>query len=46
MRAAYNIGQNHLRDARMLPVMLGENPNTWAGVKEVLLRLSQRRYHR
>ncbi len=44
--AAYNIGQNHLRDARMLAVMLGENPNTWVGVKETLPRLSQRRYHR
>ena len=43
--AAYNIGQNHLRDARMLAVMLGENPNTWVGVKESLPRLSQRRYH-
>ena len=43
--AAYNIGQSHLRDARMLAVMLGENPNTWTGVKEVLPRLSQGRYH-
>lgn len=44
--AAYNIGQNHLRDARMLAVMLGENPNTWVGVKQSLPRLSQQRYYR
>jgi len=43
--AAYNIGQGHLRDARMLAVRLGENPNTWAGVKEVLPLLAERRYH-
>jgi membrane-bound lytic murein transglycosylase F len=44
--AAYNVGQSHLRDARMLAVRLGENPNTWNGVKEVLPRLSERQYYR
>lgn len=43
--AAYNVGQSHLRDARMLAVRLGENPNTWAGVKATLPRLAQRRYY-
>lgn len=44
--AAYNIGQSHLRDARMLAVRLGENPNTWTGVKAALPHLSQSRYYR
>jgi peptidoglycan lytic transglycosylase F len=43
--AAYNVGQRHLQDARMLAIRLGENPNTWAGVKATLPRLAQRQYY-
>lgn len=44
--AAYNVGFGHLQDARMLAVELGENPNRWHGVKEVLPYLSQKKYYR
>lgn len=43
--AGYNIGQSHLRDARMLAVRVGENPNTWIGVKATLPLLTERRYY-
>jgi len=43
--AAYNVGYAHLEDARKLAVELGENPNTWVGVKKVLPLLSQSRYY-
>jgi membrane-bound lytic murein transglycosylase F len=44
--AAYNVGYSHLEDARKLAVELGENPNTWEGVKAVLPKLSQPRFYR
>lgn len=43
--AAYNVGNSHLRDARMLAVRVGANPNTWIGVKATLPLLSERRYY-
>lgn len=44
--AAYNVGYEHLVDARLLAVMLDRNPNSWSDVKEVLPLLSQRRHYR
>jgi membrane-bound lytic murein transglycosylase F len=42
--AAYNVGYAHLEDARKLAIDLGEDPNRWAGVRNVLPLLSQPRY--
>ncbi len=44
--ASYNMGHAHLQDARRLAIELDLNPNSWSGIKEVLPRLSQRRYYR
>ena len=44
---AYNCGQGHLDDARILSVMLGKDPNVWKGsVDESLLLLRKPEYHR
>jgi membrane-bound lytic murein transglycosylase F len=44
---AYNAGQGHLDDARILSVMLGKDPNVWTGsVDASLLLLSRPEYHR
>lgn len=43
--AAYNIGFSHLEDARKLAIELGEDPNTWAGVRSVLPKLSQPKFY-
>lgn len=44
---AYNAGQGHLDDARILSVMLGKDPNIWSGsVDASLLLLSRPEYHR
>jgi peptidoglycan lytic transglycosylase F len=42
--AAYNIGPNHLADARRLAAKLGRNPNSWKDLKDVLPLLSRSRY--
>jgi len=43
--AAYNVGYSHLEDARKLGVEIGEDPNTWTGVRRVLPLLSQPKYY-
>jgi len=44
--AAYNCGQGHLDDARVLAGRLGRNPDVWEGsVREALLLLRQPVYH-
>ncbi len=44
--AAYNVGYEHLQDARVLAVKLDRNPNAWSDVKDILPLLSQSRYYR
>ena len=45
--AAYNCGQGHLDDARILSVLRGKDPNRWEGsVRESLLLLRRPQYHR
>ena len=45
--AAYNCGQGHLDDARILTRLLGRDPDVWEGsVREALLLLRQPNYHR
>jgi membrane-bound lytic murein transglycosylase F len=39
--AAYNVGQAHLEDARVLTQRLGLNPDAWADVKKALPMLTQ-----
>jgi len=40
--AAYNVGINHLEDARMITRRRGRDPNRWKDVKESLPLLSRR----
>lgn len=44
--AAYNCGQGHLDDARILCMNRGRDPNDWENVQEALLQLRQPEYHR
>jgi len=45
--AAYNAGQGHVDDARMLAITLGKNPNQWQGsVDTCMLLLLKPEYHR
>jgi len=44
--AAYNIGYQHLRDARLLARRLGKNPDDWTDLRTVLPLLAHRRYYR
>ncbi len=44
--AAYNVGMGHIYDARALAQRLGNDPNTWVGLSEVLPLLSQKKYYR
>jgi len=45
--AAYNCGQGHLDDARILAIMRGKDPNRWEGhVDTALLLLGKPEYHR
>ena len=45
--AAYNCGQGHLDDARMLAIRRGKDPNVWEGsVRESLMLLRDPQYHR
>lgn len=45
--AAYNCGQGHLDDARILAVQRNKNPNSWEGsVRESLLLLRRPQYYR
>jgi membrane-bound lytic murein transglycosylase F len=44
--AAYNCGQGHLDDARMLSIMRNRDPNRWkSSVRESLLLLQKPKYH-
>jgi len=44
--AAYNIGLNHLEDARILTQRARKDPNRWNDVKESLPLLAQSRWYR
>ncbi len=44
--AAYNIGLEHLRDARDLAKKLGKNPDLWNSMRTVLPLLGKKRYYR
>lgn len=43
--ASYNLGWGHVEDARALAARLGENPNLWSDVREVLPLLEDPAYH-
>jgi membrane-bound lytic murein transglycosylase F len=43
--AAYNVGFNHLKDARQIVEWLGGNPDTWLDVSEALPLLAQRKWY-
>lgn len=43
--AAYNIGYQHLQDARHLAEMRGLNPDSWTDVKDSLPLLSQKQWY-
>lgn len=44
--AAYNVGLGHVRDARQITKMLGDNPNRWVDVKKHLPKLSQKKWYK
>lgn len=44
--AAYNVGYQHLRNARAVAVWRDLNPNSWANVREALPLLTQKRYYK
>jgi membrane-bound lytic murein transglycosylase F len=44
--AAYNIGINHLEDARILTQQQGRDPNKWNDVKKYLPWLAEEKYYR
>ncbi|WP_417346234.1 membrane-bound lytic murein transglycosylase MltF [Ferrimonas sp.] len=43
--AAYNIGLGHVEDARVIAQRHGLNPSSWADVKSVLPKLTQKRHY-
>lgn len=43
--AAYNIGYQHLRDARLLARRLGRDPDDWTDLRQVLPLLAHHRYY-
>ncbi len=43
--AAYNVGFNHIKDARMLVEWDGGDPDTWVDLSEALPLLSQRKWY-
>ncbi len=43
--AAYNVGYGHLEDARRLAQAEGLNPDRWLDVKQILPRLSQKKWY-
>lgn len=43
--AAYNVGFNHLKDARQIVVWQGGDPNAWVDVSETLPLLAQRKWY-
>jgi membrane-bound lytic murein transglycosylase F len=42
--AAYNVGMNHLNDARIIAQMTGRNADRWTGVRESLPLLTQQQW--
>ncbi len=43
--AAYNVGFNHVKDARWIVEQLGGNPNTWVDLSKALPLLAQRKWY-
>jgi membrane-bound lytic murein transglycosylase F len=43
--AAYNVGFNHIKDARMLVEWEGGNPDTWVDLSKALPLLAQRKWY-
>ncbi len=43
--SAYNIGQGHIYDARMLAKKMGKDPNKWFSLTKTLPLLSQKKYY-
>ena len=43
--AAYNVGFNHIKDARTIVEWKGGDPNTWVDISEALPLLSQRKWY-
>ena len=43
--AAYNVGFNHVKDARMIVERLGGNPVSWVDLSEALPLLAQRKWY-
>jgi membrane-bound lytic murein transglycosylase F len=43
--AAYNMGMNHLEDARILTEYYGRNPDSWDDVEEFIPLLQQKEYY-
>ena len=43
--AAYNVGFNHIKDARQIVEWRGGNPDTWVDISEALPLLAQRQWY-
>ena len=43
--AAYNVGFNHVKDARLIVEMQGGDPDTWVDISKALPLLAQRRWY-
>jgi membrane-bound lytic murein transglycosylase F len=43
--AAYNVGFNHIKDARTIIELQGGDPDTWIDMSEALPLLSQRKWY-
>ena len=43
--AAYNVGFNHIKDARMIVEWQGGDPDTWVDISETLPLLAQRKWY-
>ena len=43
--AAYNVGFNHIKDARQIVECQGGKPDTWVDISNVLPLLSQRKWY-
>ncbi|MBT8102462.1 MAG: membrane-bound lytic murein transglycosylase MltF [Gammaproteobacteria bacterium] len=43
--AAYNVGFNHIKDARMITEWQGGNPDSWLDLRKALPLLSQRKWY-
>ncbi|MFQ3201730.1 MAG: membrane-bound lytic murein transglycosylase F [Zhongshania sp.] len=44
--AAYNVGRAHMHDAQVLARKLGKDPLSWVDIREVLPKLSDKRYYK